>query len=72
MHSIYGRSRIDAVFDQLEAELHRCSELSLEALTAPELLALVERYELLRAKAATVRYQLTNPFARNPGTERGA
>jgi hypothetical protein len=66
MHSTSHLARIDAAFDQLEAELHRCSELSLESSTAPELLALLERYELLRAKAATLRYQLTNPFARSP------
>jgi hypothetical protein len=41
----HGRERIDALFDELEAALRRCSELSFDALTSPELWALLERYE---------------------------
>jgi hypothetical protein len=72
MRSIFGSTRLDSVFDQLEAEVRRCSDLPFEEMTAPELWAALERYEMLRATFATVRYQLTNPFARNAEAEQSA
>jgi len=72
MHFSYGSERIDAVFDHLEAALRRCSELPFEKMTTRELWAVLERFEVQKAKLAAARYELTSPFAGNVGIRHGA
>jgi hypothetical protein len=67
MRSISHLKWIEAVFDELDAEQRRCSELSFHALTTPELWALLERCEFLMGRLAAVEYELTSPFARQAG-----
>jgi hypothetical protein len=64
MHSIDDIAGIHAAFDRLDATLDRCAELSFDGLTAPELWALLDRFEAQRARLATVCYELTSPFVR--------
>ncbi len=58
-----GPEQIDALFDELDAAVGRCSELPFDALTTGEPSALLERYELLRGRLAAATYDLSSPLA---------
>ncbi|WP_139333113.1 MULTISPECIES: hypothetical protein [unclassified Mycobacterium] len=56
------RDHVDTLFGELRAALRRCVELPLDALTEPELWALLEHYDFLMGRLAVVKYELTSPF----------
>jgi hypothetical protein len=58
-----SREEIVEVFDALEADLDRAMELSFDALTTPEGLAMLERCEKLRRCLPAVEYPLINQLA---------
>jgi hypothetical protein len=66
MSSIESSGRIDAAFDEFDAAIGRFLAASFGSLTAPELLAILERYALLIGRLDALRYELTSPF-RAPG-----
>ena len=63
MRSMNKLEDLISVLDLLEA-------LPLEALTFPELMALLYGYERLRRELATVEYELTSPFVRRVGPDK--
>jgi hypothetical protein len=64
MCSICSSGRIAAVFDELDAAIGRFLAAPLGSLTAPELLAILERYAFLLGRLDAFRYELTSPFVR--------
>jgi len=64
-----SRHEIDAVFDALDADLDRASELSFDALTAQEQLALLERCERVRRRIPAVEHPLINSVTRQATPE---
>jgi hypothetical protein len=59
MHSA-SREQIVEVFDALEADLDRALELSFDALTTPERLAMLQRCESVRRRLPAVEHPLVN------------
>lgn len=57
------REEVTAVFDALDADLDRALELSFDALTTPEQLALLERCERLRRRLPAVEHPMINQLA---------
>jgi hypothetical protein len=53
MVSTNAVDRIHAAFDELEAAVSRCSKLSFDGLTAPELRQFLDRFEVFNAKMAS-------------------
>jgi Domain of unknown function (DUF222) len=62
MHSS-SREEIVEVFDGLEAYLKRALDLSFDALTTPERLAMLERCETVRRQLPAVEHPLINQVA---------
>src|SRR5271166_5752188 len=63
---------IVGVFDALDADLDRATELSFDALTVPELLNMLERWETMRRRMPVVDHGLINELAaRADDTELG-
>jgi hypothetical protein len=58
-----SRERITGAFNALEAALDRALDLDFEALTTPELLALLERCETLRRQLPAVEHPMINQLA---------
>ncbi|BAX93157.1 hypothetical protein MSG_03016 [Mycobacterium shigaense] len=54
--------RLESLLDVFEIAQDRLLSLSLDGLTVPELLALLERYALLRSRLDALRYELASPF----------
>ncbi len=55
-----GREEITAVVDALDADMDRACELSFDALTTPERLALLERFERVRRRLPAAEHGLIN------------
>ncbi|GAB1811011.1 HNH endonuclease signature motif containing protein [Mycobacterium sp. MUNTM1] len=64
-----SREDVVEVFDALDADLDRACELSFDALTAPEQLALLERCEKVRRRLPAVEHPLINSLARQASSE---
>ena len=64
-----SRQKIDAVFDALDADLDRACELSFDALSTSEQLALLERCERVRRRIPAVEHRLINSVARQATAE---
>jgi hypothetical protein len=64
MRSICSSARIAAAFDELDATIGRFLAAPLGSLTAPELLAILERYAFLMGRLDALQYELTSPFVR--------
>ncbi|ORB69039.1 DUF222 domain-containing protein, partial [Mycobacterium shinjukuense] len=62
MHSS-SREEVVAVFDALDAALHRALELSIEVLTTGECLAMLERCETLRRRLPAIEHPFINRLA---------
>jgi hypothetical protein len=62
MHSSQ-REEVVGAFDALEAELKRALDLSFDALTTPERLALLQRCERLRRRLPCIEHQLINQIS---------
>jgi Domain of unknown function (DUF222) len=58
------REEIVEVFDALEADIKRALDLSFDALTTPERLALLERCETMRRRLPAIEHPLINQVAR--------
>ncbi len=67
-----GRSEIIEAFDALEADLDRVLELSFDALSTPERLAMLQRCETIRRRLPAVEHPLLNQIgAQADATELG-
>jgi len=58
-----SREEIVAVFDALDAVVRRACELSFDALTIRELVAMLERWETVRRRMPVVDHGLINQIA---------
>ncbi|MCV6987123.1 DUF222 domain-containing protein, partial [Mycobacterium shinjukuense] len=58
-----SREEIVAVFDALDTALHRALDLSIDTLTTPECLTLLERCETLRRRLPAVEHPFINRLA---------
>jgi hypothetical protein len=58
-----SRAEIVEVFDELEADVRRACELSVDSLTIPECLALLQRCEIVRRLLPVVEHPLINKVA---------
>ena len=67
MCSMDARDQIDALFDEFDAAHSRFLASSFDSLTAPELLAVSERYAFLMGRLDALRYELSSPFGRPSG-----
>ncbi len=66
MRSINGYRRIAALLYQFEEALDRL-DASLDSLTAPELVAVLDRYLFLVGRLDALIYELSSPFVRPVG-----
>jgi hypothetical protein len=67
MSSIDPTSRVDALFDALDAAHESFLALPLGSLPTPELLAIMERYAFAMGRLDALRYELTSPFVHSGG-----
>ncbi|BCI89698.1 hypothetical protein NIIDMKKI_49040 [Mycobacterium kansasii] len=64
-----SREEVVAAFDALQATLSRLQELSFDALTTPERLALLERCETARRQLPSIEHALVNQLAEQASEE---
>ncbi|KAA1234631.1 hypothetical protein F0Q45_27360, partial [Mycobacterium simiae] len=64
-----SREEVVAVFDALAATMTQLQELSFDALTTPERLALLQRCETARRQLPTIEHALINQLAEQASDE---